>query len=384
MTAGAAEDRLAKALERVRSEDWSIRRSGLKTIAARLRSRDGFEVSEELVRALTALAEDPKWEIRREVALAAAGATNLGDAGVAILVSLSSDGNRWVRDAAGRGLRTKVHPDAEGGVSLTRVASQPYLAYVTKLIRELGPRSLTPQIINDLVFKAGDHFYRELAADTAHEVRTLLTPLYGYFDKLRVHLETQRAVDESTQTYFRTIENRLQQLLILTEQISVYATQDSEAFARCVLRDVVDDALDISLESARAEIDVHVELDAALQVDMRPSRFRQALVNLLKNAVEAMPTGGGLHIVGNEDRAGIVVVTIKDTGEGMSDGQIQSAFRRFRTTKRRRGGTGLGLPIADRIIYEEHGGQLSVTSRPGAGTVVEVRVPKRQPDGAAS
>lgn len=367
-------------LEGLSSTDWSARLASLKSIGNRLRVSSAPSPPEALNAALSQLTTDPKWEIRRELALLFSDVSALQEIATEVLDPLAKDGNRWVRDAASRALRTRARSESESGGALTRISSQPHLAYVTKLINQVGARSLTPQIVHDLVFQAGDHFYRELAADTAHEVRTLLTPLYGYCDKLREHVEAEGWMDELSETYHRAIENRLEQLLLLTEQIALYAAQESEPFEPARLVDLVEDALDIALESALSDIDTRVDVAESIEVEVRPGRFRQALVNIMKNAVEAMPGGGELRVAAHEERAS-AVITVADTGEGMSDEQLQSAFRRFRTTKRRRGGTGLGLPIADRIIHEEHGGEIAVTSRRGSGTVVEVRFPRKEATG---
>ncbi|HEU5061183.1 MAG TPA: ATP-binding protein [Kofleriaceae bacterium] len=100
-------------------------------------------------------------------------------------------------------------------------------------------------------------------------------------------------------------------------------------------------------------------------------QLKLALLNLLLNALQATSPGGSVEIAtagaGNQ-----LSVEIRDSGEGVAPEQIERVFDVFFTT--REGGTGLGLPIARRII-DEHGGSLTLESAPGRGTVARVLLP---------
>ena len=100
-------------------------------------------------------------------------------------------------------------------------------------------------------------------------------------------------------------------------------------------------------------------------------QLKHAVLNLVLNALQATPAGGRIAIeVGGDNRA--LEVRVRDTGEGMDAGVLPRAFEAFFTT--REGGTGLGLPIARRIV-EAHGGTLALRSREGEGTVATICVP---------
>ena len=89
------------------------------------------------------------------------------------------------------------------------------------------------------------------------------------------------------------------------------------------------------------------------------------------NALQATPDGGAIAIeAGGDDRA--LEIRVRDSGEGMSEGVLPRAFDAFFTT--REGGTGLGLPIARRIV-EAHGGTLVLQSREGEGTLATLSLP---------
>jgi two-component system NtrC family sensor kinase len=98
---------------------------------------------------------------------------------------------------------------------------------------------------------------------------------------------------------------------------------------------------------------------------------RQLLLNLVRNAREAMPQGGSLR-VSTRGRDGCVEVEIRDGGPGIPRERMGRIFDPFFTTKER--GTGLGLAMAQEIA-QEHGGNLSCESAPGAGTAFTLRLP---------
>ncbi|HWO88387.1 MAG TPA: ATP-binding protein, partial [Gemmatimonadales bacterium] len=104
-------------------------------------------------------------------------------------------------------------------------------------------------------------------------------------------------------------------------------------------------------------------------------RLEQAVLNLLTNAVEAMPGGGTLRVA-TEARDGEVALSVQDTGVGISAENLNRILKPFFSTKP--GGTGLGLPLVARVVAA-HGGQLDVESEPGRGTVFHVRLPSRPP-----
>jgi signal transduction histidine kinase len=100
--------------------------------------------------------------------------------------------------------------------------------------------------------------------------------------------------------------------------------------------------------------------------------FAQVLNSLIANAVEAMQHGGQVRIGGSGDLPGYVVLEIRDTGIGMTDEQLKSAFKPFHTTKSQ--GLGVGLALAKRIL-ERMGGSIGLSSKPGAGTTVTLNLP---------
>jgi signal transduction histidine kinase len=128
-----------------------------------------------------------------------------------------------------------------------------------------------------------------------------------------------------------------------------------------------------------------IELDLAGNIPIftgNSQKLEQIIINLLINAGQAMPDDRrGLIRVKTQIDDGMICIDVADNGKGMNEETLKHIFEPFFTTRRARGGTGLGLAIAYRIM-EEHGGQITVSSKPGVGTTFTIRIPlKPKPAG---
>jgi signal transduction histidine kinase len=113
------------------------------------------------------------------------------------------------------------------------------------------------------------------------------------------------------------------------------------------------------------------EFPPALTWSVDRQQFRQAIWNLCLNAVQAMPEGGELQVTMTA-MAGRLVVRVHDTGEGIAAADLGTIFEPFFSTKS--GGTGIGLALVHRIV-QDHGGDIDVQSRPGAGSTFTLTLP---------
>ena len=221
-----------------------------------------------------------------------------------------------------------------------------------------------------------------VAAQVAHEVRN---PLYGlllYSTHLKEELAGKLTDDEGE--LFNNIIDTINQLSSTTEQILDLARPVRLALRPVDLNAVVSAVLKLlhaqtSANGIKVEFD-HDQSNSALLLD--ESCMRAALLNLILNAVEAMPTGGNLNIT-SATAAKTLSLLISDTGSGMSDERVKKIFEPFNSDKTR--GLGLGMPYAKKII-EEHGGRIVVESKPGEGTRVLINLPveKDQSEGATA
>jgi CheY-like chemotaxis protein/anti-sigma regulatory factor (Ser/Thr protein kinase) len=156
-----------------------------------------------------------------------------------------------------------------------------------------------------------------------------------------------------------------------------------EPFAAVAINEMVTDVLDVTRPRWKHEpqargviITLRTDLGAVPSVSGREAELREALTNLLFNAVDALPRGGTITITTRATRAAegeLVEVTVSDTGIGMPETVRSRLFEPFFTTKGVRG-TGLGLSMVQGIV-RRHGGTIDVASAPGEGTAVTVRLP---------
>ena len=363
---------------------WTRKAAALREATAWLA---GGEVDSEIELRLGPLvleaANDRKWEVRKAATLALAEFRHLNsEVPEQTFARLARDTNRWVSQAAMRASR-RLRSRADGAKewALTGGAQDPTLQYIMARIHQIGLQSMTPARIYDLATEMGDRFYRDLAADTAHEIRTMLTPLEGYLVQLRIHHSESGTSDKRRDHYLATALARLQKLQILVDDLHVYSSPSEAAFTPVDVASIVREAVAMGSERAMrdpASVELQVDVPKGLIVEALQDQLIRALANLVANAYQAMSEGGALAVRARLIGAGFVELTVSDTGHGMTAEQIERAMERFGTTRRDEGGTGLGLPIAQRIIDQDHGGELSIESTPGEGTKVTVVLPLRR------
>lgn len=234
------------------------------------------------------------------------------------------------------------------------------------------------QMQDELVKKQQLAAVGELAAAIAHEVRNPLAVIVNAVAGLRRSAlgDEDRhmllgIVDEETARLNRLVTDLLRFARPVTVKRS--AVSVSELARRSG-----------ELGKGAHDIDVQIPDDPELQtVWVDPGLFRLVVDNLVENAFQAMPDGGTVHIVVAReivDKLPYLRFDIKDTGHGMDDRVRERAIDPFFTT--RPSGTGLGLPIVERIL-DAHGGWLTIDSEPSRGTTVSLFVPIGAGDAAA-
>ena len=213
-----------------------------------------------------------------------------------------------------------------------------------------------------------------LTAGLAHEIKNPLSTITLNLQLLEEDWqEPQTPKERRTLKRLQTLGRETRRLTRLLEDFLRYArTQDIEP-TDCDLNAVLRDVLDfMAPQTARQRIETRAVLDPALPaVQADPQRIRQALLNLVLNARDAMPDGGELLVATRRD-GDCVQIDITDTGVGVPDHHLGKLFNVYFSTKQ--GGSGLGLPAAQRII-ELHGGTIGVESEVHKGTHFAVRLP---------
>jgi len=217
------------------------------------------------------------------------------------------------------------------------------------------------------------------AAQVAHEVKNPLAGLLLY----STHLKSKAGNFSESQTYLvdKIIET-INHLNSRVEQILGFARPVNLNLHPGNLNQIINDILEL-LRPQLTENKVEVRLSTGEQpayAMLDEASIRGALMNLVKNAIEAMPQGGTLSIA--LDRSDETVrLEITDTGPGIDDEEAKKIFEPFYTTKQQ--GLGLGMPYAKRII-DQHGGTISLNSRPREGTTISIALPTGQKEVAGA
>jgi len=210
-----------------------------------------------------------------------------------------------------------------------------------------------------------------VAAQVAHEVRNPLTGLLLYSEHLKGKIDGKLPQNDAIliDKIIETINN----LTATTEQILNFARPVTLAPRRVDLNGVARDVTQLlSTEITAHSVETKLDLaDSPVSGMLDEPSIRATTLNLVLNAVQAMPAGGHLTIsTRTVDHK--LLLSIIDTGSGMTPDEIKQIFEPFSTTKSR--GLGLGMPYAQKII-QQHGGQIVVESQPGKGTEVRIELP---------
>ncbi len=214
----------------------------------------------------------------------------------------------------------------------------------------------------------------ELAGGFVHDLKNHLGTLRLNLQLLAEDFEKpqsqreRRALDRVLR-----LQSECQRLVDVSNEFLRFARVGDLELAPVNLNEVVEELTDFFGPMARAN---NIEIKRYIPADLPPlalnrDMFKQALLNLLLNAQQAMPSGGEIALLARSEPDGVVFDLI-DTGLGMSPEVLSKAFRPFYST--RGGGTGLGLPTTRKII-EAHGGTLDAQSEVGRGTKFTIRMP---------
>ena len=221
----------------------------------------------------------------------------------------------------------------------------------------------------------------QLAAGILHEVANPLTAIGSNLVFVRSAL-ADAASPEVTRA-LETSLDQLDQMRQLLGTLSGFPGRTAPRFEMTDLHDVVRGSVTfVEKDADRRRIRIAVSFampSIACEMDVR--LIRQVLLNLLKNAMEAMPTGGRLDVrtsyrAGRDREPASVGIEITDTGVGIADADLRRVFRPLFSTKPR--GAGLGLSFCRQTV-EEHGGEIRIASRGrGQGTTAVIWLPVRQ------
>lgn len=215
-----------------------------------------------------------------------------------------------------------------------------------------------------------------LTADLAHEIRNPLTAIGGFARRLYKSAESEKEKERA-----EVIISEVHRLEKILREVLTFSRDARSHLEKHHLEEFVYDVVKIHEYIC---IEQSVTVEVMMEKNLPPvlvdkDQVKQALTNLITNALDAMPRGGTLKITaGNEYLYDVryVFLKVSDTGQGIDEDSLSLIFEPFFTTKKMGHGTGLGLSITRKII-EEHGGFIKAERNPGAGSTFSLYFPQQ-------
>jgi len=212
-----------------------------------------------------------------------------------------------------------------------------------------------------------------LAASLAHEINNPLQAIHN-----SLHLSKHESLDYDRRSeYLSMAQSEVQRLIEIVQRMLDFYRPSRGDMAPTDINSLVDNVLTLAQKRLEhGDFRVHTNLaDDLPMISIVADQISQVFLNIVINAIEAMPSGGDLWLTTKfSEESDEVIIKFRDSGEGMSSEQVSNLFEPFYTTKSN--GTGLGLAISYGII-ERHEGEINVSSQPGQGTTFVVRLPVR-------
>jgi two-component system NtrC family sensor kinase len=215
-----------------------------------------------------------------------------------------------------------------------------------------------------------------LAAGVAHEIGNPLTSISTFAQLLR-----EMATDEFSQNSLDVINNHIQRITEIVRRMSTFSRADSMNTKYIQINEILTSTLDLMRLDKRMKSTI--EIGGALDPDLPKTmidegQISQVFINIILNALDAMPDGGKLTVTtrhGKDDHGhDTIMISFADTGIGIGKVELEKIFDPFYTTKEVGKGTGLGLSVSYNIV-KRFKGDIKVESEPGKGTVFTIILP---------
>lgn len=217
-----------------------------------------------------------------------------------------------------------------------------------------------------------------LAAGVAHEIGNPLNSLGLHLQLLDRKLQRIPGSEaQSCKSYLEVAQSELKRLDVILKQFLSAIRPQRLQREMSSLNEVIEQTAELlRLEVEDRNIEVVFDLEPNLpKLMLDTGQFKQVFYNLIKNAYQAIPAGGGRITISSYMTDMDICASVTDTGTGMSPEMMGTLFEPFRTSKE--SGTGLGLLIARRIV-RDHGGSLRVMSEEGEGTNITIQIPRSE------
>ncbi len=228
----------------------------------------------------------------------------------------------------------------------------------------------------------------QILSTASHELKTPLTSIVGYIDRVLLDLERVGSLNERQQRYLETVQRNSHRLKVLIDDLldtsRITSGSIELSLAELNIRQEIEDvvrSMQALIEDMQIDVVLNIPYDLpAIQADRL--RFSQVIANLLSNASKYSAQGSTVTVTVKEE-TGFVQIDVSDTGIGISEVDQSKLFTKFfradNSSTRQVSGTGLGLFITKHLI-EAHGGEIRVESEEGRGTIFSFTLPQTDVD----
>ncbi len=300
-------------------------------------------------------------------------------------------------DAEGRSLQEIVrNPDLQQFVSqalssqaavesdIALDGGQRYLrAHATVLRDQEGGRMGVLVVLHDVTrLRRLERVRADFVANVSHELKTPITTIKGFVETL---LQKEMHGSGEARRFLRIVAKQVDRLNAILEDLLMLSRIEQEAdraeisLEVCDIRPVLEAAVETCRVSASArQIQLDLKCSEPCRARINAVLLEQAVINLIDNAIKYSDPGGIVEVEGLGE-SGRLTIRVRDRGCGIAEEHLPRLFERFyrvdKARSRKHGGTGLGLAIVKHITLA-HGGQVSVESKPGAGSVFSIFLPE--------
>lgn len=267
-----------------------------------------------------------------------------------------------------RRLKCKDGRMIEAEMSTIRIRNYMGKTVLLTVIRDLTERKKSEEM---LVRSEKLSLIGQMAAGVAHEIRNPLTALKGFTQLLKSRNRTD------DKHYFDIMMNELDRISLIVDEFMSLAKPQPAEFKQSRAEHIVSGVYSLlESQAIMAGVEIRLELESGLPAILcDENQIKQVIVNLVKNAIEAMPHGGSVTLSVKNMEGNRVLIAVQDTGTGIPPELLSKIGEPFLTTKEK--GTGLGLMICNRIVEAHHGG-MRITSGEKEGTRVEIVLPSHK------
>ena len=214
----------------------------------------------------------------------------------------------------------------------------------------------------------------KLTAGISHEIGNPLASISSLIQELRSLKMDSREDFEFTEHSLNTVNTHIDRIARIVRSLGDFARVSSAEKMPSLIAEIVDRTINLVKYDKRfRNIQLTTDIADIPLLQLNPDKMQQVFLNIMLNAIDAMPNGGSLTVTARQNGS-IIEMIFKDTGIGIEESVINKIFDPFFTTKPMGKGTGLGLSLCYGII-KEHNGSINVKSMKGEGTTLTIRLP---------